>query len=198
MMTDPNHVQHINVKVFAAEPVCIDLADAIPVFHRWIQDSVLDELVVDVADYRHVPAGPGVMLIGHDANYSLDCAFDRLGLLYNRKRVVDGSAQDKLLQAFGAALAACRRLEEEEPFKGKLTFNAGHCEVILNDRLLAPNTDEAWLALKPGFVTFFDRLFGANAFGMERLGEPRERLRIAVRTQAPVPVRSLIEILQPV
>lgn len=196
-MTDPDNVQGINVKVFAEEPVSIDLADAIPVFHRWIQDSILEELVVDVADYRHVPAGPGVMLIGHEANYSLDCAFDRLGLLYNRKRVVGGSAQDKLLQAFGAALAACHRLEEEEPFKGKLTFNAGHCEVILNDRLLAPNTDETWLALKPEFVTFFDRLFGADNYRLNRLGEPRERFRVAMSTQHPVPVRSLIEILQP-
>jgi len=50
------------VKIFVHEPTSIDLADAIPVFHRWIQEAVLNELVIDVADYRHVPAGPGVML----------------------------------------------------------------------------------------------------------------------------------------
>ena len=35
------NVQHINVKIFAQQPVMIDLGDAIPVFHRWIQDQSL-------------------------------------------------------------------------------------------------------------------------------------------------------------
>ena len=196
-MTDPNTVQHVNVKIFAEPPVSIDLAGATPVFHRWIQDSVCEELLVDVADYRHVPAGPGVMLIGHEANYSLDCADDRLGLLYNRKSVLEGAAQDKLLQAFGAALFACRQLEEDDRFRGKLRFNAGDCEVILNDRLIAGNTEETWIALKPELTRFFDRLFGANTYTMVRLGEPRERFRIGVKTRTPVTVTSLAGALQP-
>ena len=65
------NIDHVNVKVFAKAPV--DLAAAIPVFHRWIQEGACEELLIDVADYRHVPAGPGVVLIGHEANYSLDC-----------------------------------------------------------------------------------------------------------------------------
>ena len=31
------------------------------------------------------PAGPGVMLIGHQADYSVDNTDDRLGVRYNRK-----------------------------------------------------------------------------------------------------------------
>ena len=61
-------LQHLNVKIFAQEPASIDLAGAIPVFHRWIQENVCEELLIDVADYRHVPAGPGVLLVGHEAN----------------------------------------------------------------------------------------------------------------------------------
>src|SRR5713226_1464167 len=126
-------VQHVNVKIFAEGPAIadLDLAGAIPVFHRWIQQSVCEELLIDVADYRHVPAGPGVLLVGHEANYSLDLSFNRLGLLYNRKAWGDGSAQDNLLQAFHAALTACQRLEEEPEFRGKLRFSAGDCEVFL-------------------------------------------------------------------
>ena len=52
------NVQHVNVKIFAQAPVMVDLGDAIPVFHRWIQDKVGSELWIDVADYRHVPNGP--------------------------------------------------------------------------------------------------------------------------------------------
>jgi hypothetical protein len=197
-MAESINVQHVNVKIVAEEPVSIDLADAIPVFHRWIQESVGEEMLVDVADYRHVPAGPGVMLIGHEANYSLDYTDDRLGLLYNRKRVIDGTTQQKLDQAFRAALLACRRLEEEAPFHGKLKFNAGHCEIILNDRLLAPNTEKTHLALKADFEKFFQGVFGLEPHTIERLGEPRERFRVEVKSRRSLDVRLLLDTPQPV
>jgi hypothetical protein len=187
----------VNVKILAREPSSIDLGDAIPVFHQWIRDGVLDELVIDVADYRHVPAGPGVMLIGDQANYSLDCAFGRLGLLYNRKRPSEGPLQDKLLEAFGSALLACSHMEQEAVFRGKLKFDAGQCEVILNDRLLAPNTEQTWVALRPEFERFFEGLFGSGSYSMKRLGEPRERFRVALKTLAPIDVRSVLEMFEP-
>ena len=190
-------MDHVNVKIYVQESTSIDLRDAIQVFHRWIQDAVLNELVIDVADYRHVPAGPGVILIGDEANYSLDCAFNRLGLLYNRKRPSEGTVMDKLLKAFGSALLACSHLEDEAVFRGKLKFDAGHCEVILNDRVLAPNTEKTWLELKPHFEVFFDGLFGSERYSMNRLGERRERLRIELNTPGPIDVRSMLEVLEP-
>ena len=62
----------------------------IPVFHRWIREQAMPELLIDVADYSHVPAGPGVMVIGHEANYSVDNRENRLGLLYNRRAALEG------------------------------------------------------------------------------------------------------------
>src|SRR3954465_15468889 len=115
-----NPIQHVRVKVFARRPVSID--DAIPVFHRWIQDRVCPEMLIDVADYRHVPNGPGVMLIGHEANYSLDNTKGRLGLLYSRKQG-GGAPQENLSQAFDSAVTACRRLESEPEFDGQLKFD---------------------------------------------------------------------------
>jgi len=193
----PDNVAHVNVKIFARQPVEIELGDAIPVFHHWIQDAVLDELVIDVADYRHVPDGPGVMLIGDEANYSLDRAFNRLGLLYNRKRASDGVLQDKLLKAFGSALLACSHLEKEPPFEGKLRFDAGECDVILNDRLLAPNTPDTWEALRPEFTKFFDGLFGTSRYSIAHVGEPRERFRVAVKADAAIDVASILEAFTP-
>jgi hypothetical protein len=184
-------MQHINVKIFARE-AAIDLADAIPVFHRWIQESVGEELLVDVADYRHVPEGPGVLLVAHEAIYSLDQAEGRLGLLYNRKSVLNGDDQSRLRQAFGAALSACQRLEEEAPFRGKLRFDPGDCEVILNDRLIAPNTDETWQAVRPELERFFGALYGPGAFRLERRGEPRERFRVKVNASAPLELEAAL------
>ncbi|SRR5581483_3203347 len=189
-------MQHVNTKIFAREPAPTDLGDAIPIFHRWIQESVCEELLIDVADYRHVPAGPGVVLVGHEANYSLDLAENRLGLLYNRKAVLDGTDQDRLLQAFYAALVASKRLEEEEAFREKLHFDAGRAEVILNDRLLSPNTEATWDETRPEFERFFDALYGKGAYTLERIGEPRQRFRVRATARTPLDVRSLIEAVQ--
>ena len=83
-------LQHINVKIFAQEPVPENCSDAIAVFHRWIQRRVAAELLIDVADYLHVPEGPGIMLIGHVAHCPLDFSHGRFGLLYNRRKSTEG------------------------------------------------------------------------------------------------------------
>jgi hypothetical protein len=181
------NVQHLNVKVFASQ-ADIDLADAIPIFHRWIQEWARPEMLVDVADYRHVPDGPGVLLIAHEANYSLDQSEGRLGLLYNRKAVGSGDTGGKLAQSVAAALAAAHALEQEPPFAGRLRFDAGDCEVIVNDRLLAPNTAETWDQLRPDLERFFAGIYGEGAFRIERRGEPRERFRVGLRTSSPLAV----------
>jgi hypothetical protein len=167
-------IQHINLKIFIADPGAIELADAVGVFHQWIRDSVCPEMLIDVADYRHVSAGPGILLIGHEANYSFDNRENRLGLLYNRKAALDGTFQSRLAQAHRAALEACDRLEQEPPFRGKLKFDRNALEVFINDRLLAPNNDETWQALRPELEKFF------SGFTIQRTGEPRDLFRVAV------------------
>ena len=185
-------VQHINVKVFA-ETAEVDLGAAIPIFQRWIRDRVGEEMLIDVADYGHVVRGPGVLLIGHEANYSLDWGPEnRLGLLYNRKTILPGTTQDKLLQVFQAALQACRRLEDEPAFRGKLRFDAGSCDVILNDRLLAPNTEDTWLELEPEFEAFFQGLFGHQEYAVQRASDPRERFRVHVAAKERIEVGTML------
>src|SRR5262245_34109620 len=165
-----NPIQHVRVKIFAREPAPADLSPAIPVFHRSIQGRVCPEMLIDVADYRHVPNGPGVMLIGHEANYSLDSTKGRLGLVYNRKQA-GGGAQENLRQAFDAALEACRRLEQEPEFAGQLNFEDSSCEFSINDRLLAPNGQDTYLALKPEFDEFLSGLWGRESYSIEWKGD---------------------------
>jgi len=173
----PDSVQHINIKIFVKDPSAIRLSDAIGVFHEWIRQSVCPEMLIDVADYEHVHDGPGILLIAHEANYSLDNREGRLGLLYNRKTALDGTFQGRLAQAHKAALAACDRLEQEAPFKGKLAFDRKSIEFSVNDRLLAPNTDETWQALRPELEKHFA---GAK---LERSGEPRDLFRVLIGNQ---------------
>ena len=166
-------MEHINIKIFAEGQA--DVAAAIPVLHRWIQDRVCPELAIDVADYSHVPAGPGVILVTHEANYSLDAARGRLGLLYNRKAPLTGTPVERLRHCWDAALWACQRLEQESEFKGKLTFNPNEAEVILNDRRAFPNTEETWQALRGDIGQFF------AGYALTRSSDPRDRFRVHAR-----------------
>src|SRR5258708_4818217 len=103
-------LQHINLKFYIENTASLNLESFHGVFNNWIQRNLTDDLLVDVAEYLHVHNGPGVMLIGHSANYSLDLTAGRLGLLYNRKEQVEGTNKQKLAQAVYAALSAMRIL----------------------------------------------------------------------------------------
>jgi hypothetical protein len=171
-------VQHVNVKIFATPESTVNWPDLIPVFHRWIQDGIIpDILPIDVADYAHVPAGPGIMLIGHHANISVDNRAGRLGFLYNRKTVFEGSTKQKIEEAYTAAVAACRQLEGEPELKGRLRFDDRKFEVFINDRLLAPNTDETWAALQPEIAGYFEQRFGGSV-SLDWKNAPRELFRV--------------------
>jgi len=166
--------QHFQVKIFASPPWPDDLGAAIPVFHRWIQQRALPELLIDVADYRHVPAGPGVVLVAHEAFYSLDMRRNRLGLQYSRRAALEGTTESKLRQAMDAALLACSKLESEPEFAGSLRFNTGALEIRVNDRLLAPNTPETWANLRPAIDSCLDAIWGRGAYRIEPSGDARE------------------------
>jgi hypothetical protein len=177
-------LQHVNVKLLVKSPEEVPLDPLIPVFHSWIQGQVLEELLLDVADYRHVPAGPGVVLIGHQANYSVDDTDDRLGVRYNRKAEVDGGNQKALRQAIRASLIACQRLEAEPSLERKLQFNGQEIEFFVNDRLLAPNRNSTREALRSDFETFFKKLFrgGEYTLAYPSASEPRKLFGVSVKS----------------
>lgn len=193
-LMDLNSLQHVNVKIAAVDADGFDLTRVIPVFHRWIQDGVLThELAIDVADYRHVPEGPGVILVAHEAIYSLDQGDGFLGLLYDRRTVVEGTPQDRLQQAARAALHACRLLEEESTLGGDLRFDAGRIQLSVNDRSIAPNTDHTDHMLRPEMEQLIESLWGACDYAIERLGEPRERYRLAASAGRQVRVTEILD-----
>jgi hypothetical protein len=178
-------MEHVNIKIFAAAGnPNLRIADAIPVFHRWIQSRDLPELLIDVADYSHVPAGPGVVLIGHEANYALDNSCNRPGLLYCQKARGSASAGENLRRSHDSALSASRRLEGEPEFKGKIEFNPDQLEITLNDRLLYPNTEDGWKSVEPMLTAFLDGLYGAGAYAITRSTDSRERLSVLVTAGA--------------
>ena len=183
------NLQHINIKFYLENPEAVNLADYGAVFNSWIQQQRLEELLIDVADYLHVHHGPGIMLIGHEADYSLDNRAGRLGLLYNRKAQLEGTTQEKLAQAVRAALTTAQLLEKENSLK----FTGSEVQVIINDRLLVPNTAEAFDALEPDLQTFFTRLYTGAEYSLEHLINPRERFTVNVKTESSFDVDTLLK-----
>jgi len=183
------NLQHINIKFYLENPETVNLADYGAVFNSWIQGQRLDELLVDVADYLHVHHGPGIMLIGHEADYSLDQRAGRLGLLYNRKEQLDGTNLQKLVQAAHAALTAAQMLEQENGLK----FIGSELQVIVNDRLLVPNTAESFEALESDLQSFFTALYAGAECELEHLVNPRERFTVNVKTGTSFAVETLLK-----
>jgi hypothetical protein len=188
-------LQHVNVKLLVRNAEAVRLEPLIPVFHNWIEAQNGDELLIDVADYTHVPAGPGIVLIGHEGNYSVDNTDNRLGVRYNRKATFGGSNQECLAQAARAALTACWRLEAEPRLGGSFRFNGQDIEIFVNDRLIAPNNAATREAFDADFHLFSQKLFRGKEYSISYGDDPRSLFTAYVKAARPFPVAELLDAL---
>ncbi|MFQ5591371.1 MAG: hypothetical protein ACE5HE_09430, partial [Phycisphaerae bacterium] len=163
----------------------------INIFHEWIKDQLLAELLIDVVDYRHVPAGPGVLLVGHEADYSMDNADNRYGLRYNRKAPLEGTNEDRFRQALSSAANACRLLEAHFTGDNQLRFSRREFELFINDRALAPNTRKTRDACEPELKVFLRNVLGHGEFELEYRRDPRARFGAIVRAAKPLELAAL-------
>lgn len=184
-------LQHITVKVFVEDACQPDLETFINIFHAWIQKERLDELLIDVADYRHVRGGPEVLLVTDQADYCMDSADERLGMVYSRKGPANGSAQERIGQALSGALKACRLLESEYD-AGNLRFSRQNFEVLINDRAIAPNTEDTHKQFLPDLENFVSTTFGCG-FQTERETDARRRYRLRVQLEEPFELESVLK-----
>jgi hypothetical protein len=185
-------LKKINVKFYLEEGSALPLASFIPVFHRWIQEDLLEGLLVDVAEYTHVKEGPGVLLIAHEANYSLDEEGGKRGMLYNQKRVPERAPEEHLRTAFRRALLACGLLEREPGLPGKVRFAPGHFRVFVNDRLEAPHHAETHEDLEKSLKPFLENLYGGSPLLMIPQKDPRKRTGFEVKVEGPASLEDLL------
>src|ERR1700689_2529357 len=103
----------IAVKIFAQSDGFAP-SQFVPIFQHWIQNqSVEGHRLIDVADYGHVVAGPGTVLVSSEANFYTDRGENRLGLLYSRKLPLPGTFGERLRTVVGETLKAAAKLEKE-------------------------------------------------------------------------------------
>jgi hypothetical protein len=180
-------IDKLQVKLFAKDDVPVE--GFVPVFHRWIRDRLLDELLIDVVDYTHVADGPHVALIGHAADYVLDRARGRRGLLFSHKR---GPKPARLSSALLRAFKAAELLETEAGVSHPLRFRTDSLLLRVADRLAAPNTDATYERLLPALKRDLEALYGARRYEIKRVGTPRELFSVEVRAEGAKPLGELL------
>jgi hypothetical protein len=187
-----SQLQRIGLKLFVGKASSFALRDLVPIYHRWIQEHAIDGLLIDVADYQHVPSGPGVMLVAHEGNYAMDLAEGRTGLLYYRKQPVAGTLTERLVSLARTVLFAAKRLEAEPSLAGRIEFPGNELQLIANDRLLAPNSEETLAAIRPSMNELLAKLYDGAKCDVQRETDPGERFRVSIRAPLPVAVRDLL------
>jgi hypothetical protein len=174
-------LRRLCAKIYANEPDVSDDA-FVPVFHGLIRRRALGGLLLDVADYTHVPEGPGVVLVGYDTSFALDRSDGRFGLLAQRRRPFDGSAVDGVAHTLRALLAAVEELERDSSPGAMLAFDRTTIRIEANDRLRLPNSDAGFTNLRAVVEAALPLVFPTGPVSVTRIAnDPRDRLAMEIR-----------------
>lgn len=173
----------------------LDLDALIPLFHRFIQQQSVEGLLIDVADYIHVPDGPGVILIGHDVDYGMDLTGGLPGLLVTAKRNETEDLAALIRVTLRRALVAMQAIEEADEVE--VRFDRSSLVVRVLDRLVASNSEPGFAELTSTAEPIFTELFGASSVGLAAVQEDdaRQAVALEVKAEAPLDSGSAIEAL---
>jgi hypothetical protein len=178
-------IQQASATLFVTDPALPSLDPLVPIFHRWIQEHRLPGLLlIDVADYRHVHQGPGILLVAHQAHYAFGWVGSALGLSFHRKRDAAGPAFEKLREALGRCLEAARFLEDEPGFASKLGFRTDRVRLAVGSRLVASNRPEDRSALEGPVREVLGRVYGGSQVDLAFDPDPRAPLSLVAEAHA--------------
>ncbi len=175
-----NALHQIDIKIFASQGDDIPPLDFVLVLQRWIQEHTIDGVLIDVADYSHMHHGAGVILVAHEMNISIDYNGGRMGLLYHQKEPREGAFADRLRAVLNDALTACKLLEAEPEFQGRLKVNPGDLLFIANDRLNAPNDEPTATALRKEVSEVLIGIYGEDVQCESVATDARDRVAFAI------------------
>jgi hypothetical protein len=177
---------------FFARAGAVDEASFIPILHDWIRLKSLPGTLIDVADYRHVPDGPGIMLISYDINYAMEHGGGQFGLSAQRKLGEASTHQERIVELAKRMACFASLLETDGRLAGAFALEGGKFLYIANDRLRLPNTADSFAAIQPDLQAAAAALYGDQSVSVTRLdNDPRERLTAVVEAAGPVTLASL-------
>ena len=172
-------IQRINVKLLAQAPAGFKLDPFLAIFGRWRHEES-PEVWVDLADYAHMAQGQGIAIVGKRGNFSVDETPPGIGLLYAGKKGFEGSNEQRIIEAFHRCLALTSVLTAEAEYPSALKLTPARWELVFNDRLDTPNTDETDAALRPAISSALDTLFGGGNYQIQREADPQRRYAFSI------------------
>ncbi len=173
---DPS-LQRIDVKLLLDAPVDPDLDPFLVIFDRWRKQSGHPSDWVDLADYAHMPSGPGILLAGKRDSFSVNLNPPGPGLLTSVRAGLEGSMEDRFREAFRRARELNSALLAEPEFPSALRVSEGAWEVFVNDRLRFPNTVESDRVIRPALAA----ALGVSADSLSRHPRRDARLGYSIR-----------------
>jgi len=183
----------VSVKLFVQDPAAIRLEELIPVFHRWIAERTIeDDLLIDVANYAHVPKGPGIVLVCDNAHYYFDVRDGRPGLRYRGRRVARAEGEEAVARAFRSVLGAAALLEADPALEGRYRFRTDEVEISIPDRLRAPSGEDTLGTVRPAVERCVKSLYGVGEVSVEMVSGAREPFTLRVETGASPTVADLL------
>ncbi|OFV92261.1 MAG: hypothetical protein A3H28_17380 [Acidobacteria bacterium RIFCSPLOWO2_02_FULL_61_28] len=177
----PN-LQRIQIKLAADAPPGLKLDPFLEIFSRWRKETHPAEWV-DLADYAHLPRGPGIVLIGQRCNVSFDLADPGPGILYAARKGLTGSHTERLGAAFQWCLEFSKRLLAEPEFPKEVRVRTDRLEIRFNDRLETPNTASTDAELRPAVEQVLNALFGAGEYQLTPITDPNDCYGLTVRAK---------------
>lgn len=184
---------------FYFEELSVDAESFIPVFHRWIREDIVpNELLLDVADYKHVLDGPAILLVGHEADYVIDFTDGKPGLLYVRKRDLGSDLSNALDTTLSQALNGVKLTESDVELQGKLKLRTDGATIVLLDRLNYPNAASngdgvnTAASAEAQLSDSLAALFGADATVARVDNDAREPLTFELRAPSAPDVDTLL------
>jgi hypothetical protein len=169
-------LSRFGLKLFATDPAAMQEKNFVPIFHAWIQKQAVEKhQLIDVHDYSHIHHGPGILLVGHEGNFSTEMGEGIPGLVYFRKQPA-GTFEETLRASLKTILQAAALIEAEPGLEGRVRLRRDEFLFISNDRLLAPNNAASFEAIKPALT----KVFGSNANLTAVKIATRDRLTIRI------------------
>jgi len=181
-------LQKFGVKLFFNTNGSYSSKDFVPVFHNWIQNKVIDDhLLIDVTDYSHIPDGPGVMLIAHEGNFSLDQESQQPGIMYMRKTEIAGSFTERFSTVLSTVIKVANRLNDNNISK-QVDFIPNSFRFIANDRLYAENTADNQDFYKREIQKALDGKYSDSQFEFGDVSDENERLAFTVNFSSDIDI----------
>lgn len=172
-----SNLQRIDVKLLLDCPPDPDLDQFLVIFDRWRKADDHPADWVDLADYAHMPGGPGILIAGKRDTFSVNLNPPGPGLLTSVRRGLEGSLEDRFREALRRAREFNAAVMAEPEFPAEFSVREGAWEIYVNDRLGFPNTDPTDRLVRPAVAA----ALGVAPESLTRDPDSRNRLGYSAR-----------------